>query len=259
MAQIVTLTTDFGRESVYVAQMKAVLLGINPRLTLVDVTHEIPPQDIHTAAWVLRQVVPTFPPQSIHLAVVDPGVGTDRACLCADLDGRLLIAPDNGLITYLAEVLPIRAIVRLENPTYRRPEVSATFHGRDVMAPAAAWLSLGVTLDQLGLAHSGFVRLSEGLIPTLSERQIRGRVVFVDRFGNLITNIEKRHLPATSNVTVMIGGQSVSGLARTYGERKPGELIALIDSLGYLEVAIVNGNAAQQTGLGVGASVVVSW
>ena len=232
MAQIVTLTTDFGRESIYVAQMKGVLLGINPHVTIVDVTHEIPPQDIQTGAWILRQVVPTFPRGSVHLAVVDPGVGTDRPCLCADLDGRYLIAPDNGLITYLAEVLPVRAIVRLENPAYRLPSVSATFHGRDVMAPAAAWLTLGVTLDQLGPAHSGFVRLPEGSAPTLSERQIHGRVVFVDRFGNLITNIEKGHLPATCNLTVTIGGQSVSGLARTHGERKPGELIALINSLG---------------------------
>jgi len=259
MSQIVTLTTDFGRESIYVAQMKGVLLGINPHVTIVDVTHEIPPQDIQTGAWILRQVVPTFPRGSVHLAVVDPGVGTDRPCLCADLDGRYLIAPDNGLITYLAEVLPVRAIVRLENPAYRLPSVSATFHGRDVMAPAAAWLTLGVALDQLGPAHSGPAKLPVELTPALSDRQIRGTVVFVDRFGNLITNIEKQCLPIGRNITVTIGGQRISGLARTYGERTPGELVALINSLGYVEIAIVNGNAAQQMGLGVGTPVVINW
>lgn len=259
MAQVVTLTTDFGRDSVYVAQMKAVLLRINPRLTIVDVTHEVPPQDIQTGAWILRQVVPSFSPRSFHLAVVDPGVGTNRPCLCADLGGRYLIAPDNGLITYVAEVLPIRAMVRLENPAYHLPKVSSTFHGRDIMAPAAAWLSLGVELDQLGPAHHGFVTLPHRLAPRVCKRQIHGRVIFVDRFGNLITNIEESHLPMSTDLTITIGGQTIHGMIKTYGERQSGEMVALINSLGYLEIAVVNGSAAQVTGLNVGASVLISW
>ncbi len=257
--QIVTLITDFGRESVYVAQMKAVLLSINRRLTIVDVTHEVPPQDIQTGAWVLRHVVPAFPPGSCHVAVVDPGVGTERPCLCAEMGGRYVIAPDNGLITYLAEVLPVNAMVRLENPAYRLPEVSATFHGRDVMAPAAAWLSLGVTLDQSGPAHHDPVVLPGEWRPTLTERQIRGRVVFVDRFGNLITNIEKTHLPPDRAVTVTVGEHVIPGLIRTYGHRASGEVVALINSQGYVEVAVVNGSAAEVMGLGVGTPVVISW
>jgi hypothetical protein len=259
MAQVVTLTTDFGRESVYVAQMKAVLLGINPRLTIVDVTHEIPPQDIQAGAWILRQIVPRFPPGSFHLAVVDPGVGTNRPCLCANLDGRYLIAPDNGLMTYVAEVLPIRAMVRLENPVYRLPKVSATFHGRDIMAPAAAWLSLGVTLDQLGPPHHTWVTLPEGSTPILAERQIHGRIVSVDRFGNLITNIEPTQLPAGVDMTITVGGITIHGMIKTYGERQSGEVVALINSLGYLEIAVVNGSASQMTGLNVGAPVLITW
>lgn len=259
MAQVVTLTTDFGRESVYVAQMKAVLLGINPRLTIVDVTHEVPPQDIQAGAWILRQIVPRFPPGSFHLAVVDPGVGTNRPCLCANLDGRYLIAPDNGLMTYVAEVLPIRAIVRLENPVYRLPKVSATFHGRDIMAPAAAWLSLGVTLDQLGPPHHTWVTLPEGLTPIIAERQIHGRIVSVDRFGNLITNIEPTQLPAGVDMTITVGGITIHGMIKFYGERQSGEVVALINSLGYLEIAVVNGSASQMTGLNVGEPVLITW
>ncbi|MGQ9503372.1 MAG: SAM hydrolase/SAM-dependent halogenase family protein [Thermogutta sp.] len=259
MAQVVTLTTDFGWGSIYVAQMKAVLLGINRRLTVVDVTHEIPPQDIEAGAWVLRQVVPAFPQGSFHLAVVDPGVGTDRPCLCADLDGRYLVAPDNGLISYIAEVLPVRAIVRLENPAYRLPQVSATFHGRDIMAPAVGWLSLGIPMEQLGPVHSAAARLPARFAPTIFERQICGRVVFVDRFGNLITNIEQAHLPADVGITLTIGGKTIAGMVRTYGECHPGELVALVNSLGYVEIAVVNGNAAQTLRLNVGSSVTVTW
>ncbi|MGQ9761976.1 MAG: SAM hydrolase/SAM-dependent halogenase family protein [Thermogutta sp.] len=256
---MVTLTTDFGWGSIYVAQMKAVLLGINRRLTVVDVTHEIPPQDIEAGAWVLRQVVPAFPQGSFHLAVVDPGVGTDRPCLCADLDGRYLVAPDNGLISYIAEVLPVRAIVRLENPAYRLPQVSATFHGRDIMAPAVGWLSLGIPMEQLGPVHSAAARLPARFAPTIFERQICGRVVFVDRFGNLITNIEQAHLPADVGITLTIGGKTIAGMVRTYGECHPGELVALVNSLGYVEIAVVNGNAAQTLRLNVGSSVTVTW
>ncbi|HOA51863.1 MAG: SAM-dependent chlorinase/fluorinase [Thermogutta sp.] len=259
MTQIVTLITDFGWESVYVAQMKAVLLSINRRLTIVDVTHEIPPQDVQAGALVLRHVVPSFPPGSCHVAVVDPGVGTQRPCLCADMGGRYVVAPDNGLITYLAEVLPVNVMVRLENPAYRLPEVSATFHGRDVMAPAAAWLSLGVTLEQLGPVHHAPVLLPEGWKPLVTERQIRGKVVLVDRFGNLITNIEKTHLSPDRTVTVSIGEYVIPGLVRTYGHRTSGEVVALINSQGYVEVAVVNGSAAEVTGLGVGTPVVITW
>lgn len=259
MRCILTLTSDFGRDSIYVAQMKAVLLSINPHLTLLDITHEIPPQDVAAGAWVLRQVIPAFPPQSIHLAVVDPGVGTLRSCLAADLQGRYVIAPDNGLISLAAQRLEVRKMVRLEAAAYRRPVVSNTFHGRDIMAPAAAWLSLGTPLECLGPLHHEYAVLAERFSPSRESRRLVGKVLFVDRFGNLISNIQQGDLPETPHIIVSVAQHSVQGLTTTYGVKTPGELIALIDSQGYLEIAVVNGNAAQTLGVSVGSPVVVTW
>lgn len=259
MPSIVTLTTDFGRESIYVAQLKAVLLTINPRLVIVDVTHEIPPQDIFTGAWTVRHSVPYFPVGSLHLAVVDPGVGTSRACLAMDWEGRLVVAPDNGLLTLLCERARPRKIVRLENRAYFRPQISATFHGRDIMAPALAWLSLGVPLEALGPPLDELVRLPGRWQPEVREREVRGQIVFVDRFGNLVTNIEARYLPQDLRVTVRMGEIVVDHVGVTYGQHAPGELIALVDSQGYLEIAVVNGSAAERTRCGLGTPVVTSW
>ena len=259
MAPVVTLTTDFGRDSIYVAQLKAVLLSINPRLTVLDLTHEIPPQDVVGGAWILRHTVPYFPAGSFHLAVIDPGVGTERRCLAVDWEGRYIVAPDNGLLTFLFQSSPPRRAVWLENRAYFRAEVSSTFHGRDLMGPALAWLTHGVPLEELGPPAEKWVELSGDWQPRVGDREIQGRIVFIDRFGNLITNIRKDCWPRQVRPLIKVGAYQFTELSRTYGERAPGDLIALFGSQGYLEIAVVNGSAAEQTKLVVGTPVLVTW
>ncbi|MGB9687256.1 SAM-dependent chlorinase/fluorinase [Thermogutta sp.] len=259
MAPLVTLTTDFGRDSIYVAQLKAVLLSINPRLTLVDVTHEIPPQDVVSGAWILRHTVPYFPEGSFHLAVVDPGVGTARRCLAVDWESRYVVAPDNGLVTFLCQLSLPRKIVWIENRAYFRAEVSSTFHARDIMGPALAWLTQGVPLEELGPLTGEWVQLAGDWRPRITDREIEGRVVFVDRFGNLITNIEKNSWPKHATPVIKVGDHQFAEVSRTYGEHRPGDLIALFGSQGYLEIAVVNGSAAERTKLTVGTPVLVTW
>lgn len=259
MGALVTLTTDFGRDSIYVAQLKAVLLSINRRLTIVDVTHEIPPQDVVSGAWVLRHTVPYFPEGSFHLAVIDPGVGTERRCLAVDWEGRYIVAPDNGLLTFLYQLSAPRRAVRIENRAYFRAEVSSTFHGRDLMGPALAWLTHGIPIEELGPPAQKWVELSDDWRPRVGDREIQGRIVFVDRFGNLITNIGKDCWPQQVRPVIKAGDYQLAELSRTYGEHPPGSLIALFGSQGYLEIAVVNGSAAEQTKLTVGTPVLVTW
>jgi S-adenosylmethionine hydrolase len=250
------LTTDFGTGSAYAAQMKGVILSINPEAVLVDVTHAIPPQDIRQGALVLAEVTPRFPKSSIHVCVVDPGVGTGREIVCAEIAGRFYVAPDNGLLSRLAADDPAARIVALTNPAYWQASVSATFHGRDIMAPVAAHLSLGVGLDDLGhhVEREELVQLDWPQVRVEAGR-ITGAIIAIDAFGNLITNIVADVLPIAVNrnlVVVQCGGTTINGLTRTYGEREPGSCIALFGSGGNLEIAVVNGNAsaALQTKIG---------
>jgi S-adenosylmethionine hydrolase len=254
---LITLTTDFGEGSPYVAAMKGVVLSINPRARLLDLGHAIGPQDLRHAAFFLRSALPYFPAGTLHVIVVDPGVGTERAALYVEAGGQRLLVPDNGCWTPLARgaAEPPR-VRRLAEPRYWRPEVSATFHGRDVFAPAAAHLSLGVDPALVGPAVSDWVRL-EFPEPVLAPDRLSGEVVFVDNFGNLITNIPAAAYAdwAERPVRVAAGDREVTHRVRTYGEAAPGALVALTSSVGTLEVAIVQGNAARQLGLGTGAPV----
>lgn len=258
---IITLTTDFGHDSPYVAAMKAVILSINPDARIVDITHSVPPQDIRHGAIVLDDVAELFPAASIHVVVVDPGVGTDRAIVYARLAGQQFVAPDNGLLSLVAERHPPETIIALENRAYWREPVSATFHGRDIIAPAAGHLSLGLDPAKLGRRLD---RLSNFLWPTarqLSQR-LEGMVVAIDSFGNLITNVPGRMLsgrPTDERVTVVCGIYETSGVYRTYAEQPPGMFIALVGSTGRLELAIVGDNAAARLGIQVGTPVVVAW
>jgi S-adenosylmethionine hydrolase len=256
---LITLTTDFGQASPYVAALKGAILGVNPLVRILDLSHDIPAQDFRAASFFLASAIPYFPAGPIHVVVVDPGVGTDRALLYVEAGQHRLLAPDNGCWTELARHLdaPPR-VIRLNEPGYWRGPLSATFHGRDILAPVAAWLSLNLDPDRLGPRTTEWVDLRMPA-PELKPDYLKGEVVFVDRFGNLITNIPGQALAslAGSTLHVLVGNHHVSQVARAYGDAPPGTLIALVSSGGTLEVAVTQGNAARRLGVGVGERVEV--
>jgi len=269
---IITLTTDFGLDDPYVAAMKGVILSLNPAATIVDITHQVRPHQVAQAAFLLAQALPYFPRGTIHVVVVDPGVGTARRALAVATPEMLLVGPDNGALSAgLSEETRRRAgpgpgatevelaeghrAVALRRRRYMRKPVSDTFHGRDIFAPMAAHLSLGVELEALGPAVGKVRALPHFRARRLPDGTLEGRVVHVDRFGNVVTDVRAEDLPK-GRVEVSIGGQRIEGLARTY-EEEP-ELKALVGSAGYLEVAFRGGSAAYSLGVDVGAGVLVT-
>jgi S-adenosylmethionine hydrolase len=253
---IITLTTDFGTASPYAASMKGVVLGLNPAARLVDLTHQIPPQDVRHAAFFLAAAVPCFPPEAIHVVVVDPGVGGARVLLYVEVGGRRLLAPDNGCWTLL-EGAGSAHVIRLAEPRFWRQPVSATFHGRDILAPVAGHLSLGVDPAQLGPRFDEWVRLTWHE-PAASPEGLTGEVVFIDDYGNLITNIPGPAWAARPG-RVTVGDRPVERRVRSYVEALPGMAVALVSSFGLLEVAVPFGSAARQLAAVVGTPVVVTW
>jgi len=259
---IITLTTDFGGDSPYVAAMKGVILGINPQARLIDLTHQIPPQDVHHAAFFLAEAVPFFPAQAVHVVVVDPGVGSERSLLYVEASEHRLILPDNGAVTLLESRCPIKKARRLSEPRYWRNSVSATFHGRDMIAPAAAHLSLGLCAEQLGPSVESWVRLPSPEAARTSDGWC-GEVLFVDHFGNLLTNLPTQQLPDRPfplRISATAGGRAQEyrvRRVRAYGDGQAEELIALVSSGGWWEFAVVNGNAAQRLGVQRGSRVQV--
>lgn len=251
--RIITLLTDFGLTDAYVGIMKGVILTINPLARLVDLTHHIPPQDIVAGALALRSAVTYFSPHTIHVAVVDPGVGSQRPALVVDSEHGLLVGPDNGLLSLIGKR---RSIRRIENQTLFAQSVSSTFHGRDVFAPVAAHLSAGVGADAVGPLHSPMVELS---LPLASWREdtIEGEVIYVDGFGNLVTNIEAAALAAfpAGSLSTSVAGMGVIGPVATYATVAIGAALATIGSWNLLEIAVRNGNAAQHFAAGKGTSV----
>lgn len=235
------------------------ILSICPRARVVDVTHGVPPQDVRAGALILRQVVPYFPPGTIHVAVVDPGVGGKRRPVAVETDRAWLVGPDNGLLSLAAPPQSVRKVIHLTARRFFRHPVSRTFHGRDIFAPVAAHLAAGVDPTALGRSVRGLARAPVGR-PTRRGRQLQGEVVYVDRFGNLVTNIgedDLRGFPRTG-LSVSIGGACLRGLAGTYASARRGRLLALIDSWGLLEIAVREGSAAQVLGAGVGTPVTVA-
>jgi len=259
--QIVTLTTDFGGGSPYVAQMKGVILSINPDAVLADITHDIPPQNVRQGALVLEEVTHRFPQGTIHVAVVDPGVGTERKIVCAQIAGHYYVAPDNGLLSSVALMESPTQIVSLTNHDYWLPEISRTFHGRDIMAPVAAHLSLGTPMEQFGQPINELTML-DWPQPKTEANRITGEVIAIDSFGNLISNITTEPLTAvddSSSVAVTCAGETTHGIVETYAQRPSESLVALIGSAGKLEVAVVAGNAAQKLSAKVGDTITVTW
>ena len=266
----IALLTDFGQQDIYVGVMKAVMRGICPSVEFIDLTHAIPPQSVRGGAIALRNSYSYFPAETIFLVIVDPGVGSARRPVAVHAGAYTFVAPDNGVLSYtLAEIGGKQTAVVLENPSYRRQDVSATFHGRDVFAPAAAYLARGeVTLHQLGrIIHE----LAELPTPTLQVegKHISGEVTHIDHFGNIITSIgEMRWVDESrlvisiagqmsarliaDDITVRIGGETIYGILHAYHEIGRGELMAQIDSNGYLEIAVNQGDAARRLKVTIG-------
>lgn len=257
---VIVLLTDFGQRDHYVGVMKGVVLGICPEATLVDLSHDIPAQDVAAGARELAAAYRYFPAGAVFLAVVDPGVGSGRRALAAEAAGYTFVGPDNGLLSLVFREHAPSRLVALTDPQFARPEVSPTFEGRDRFAPAAAWIAAGVDIARLGLAVDTWVRAAVAE-PQVIGRDIAGEVVRVDRFGNLVTNIDRRLLGAFTvpgDVRIEVAGRTLAGLVMTYAEAPEGALCALIGSTGDLEIACAGGSAAQVLGAGRGAAVRVS-
>lgn len=233
--------------------MKGVILGICPEAPIVDISHEINPQDVSAASFILANSVDFFPQGTIHLAVVDPGVGSDRRVLCVSSNGHFFVAPDNGILKYIL-ARQEHVVINVSNSEYFLPRVSYTFHGRDIFAPVAAHLAAGVDFRKLGEEIHDF---DPGELPQLEQygNEIKGEIVYVDRFGNLISNIpaDKLH----ENIRTRIRGSGITGLSTCYSDGHAGELIALIGSSGFLEVALNFGNASERLKCSEGEKIAV--
>jgi len=250
---IITLLTDFGSRDEYVGLMKGVILTINPSVTIVDITHQIDSQDIVQAAFSIHAAYQYFPEGSVHLLVVDPGVGTDRSLLAFKMRKQYFITPDNGILTLLFNEDAATRLVRLTNSNFFLDTVSPTFHGRDIIAPVGAHISRGVDLHQLGdeIIPANAVWL-ENIHPRITDTgEIAGTVVAVDHFGNLISNIDYQMLTQVeqtvhkNKIRIQIGSHTINGIYQTYENVGPSTALGLIGSRGYLEVAVNKGNAAR--------------
>jgi len=257
MRPVIALLSDFGARDHYAGTMKGVILGICPDVALVDLTHEIAPHDVLEGALQLGASYRYFPAGTIFLAVVDPGVGSARRGIAVETADYRFVAPDNGVLTVVFREAPPRRVVELSERRYARPTVTRTFEGRDRFAPAAAWLAKGTQLAALGRPVSDYQRLDIPIAEVRDETLI-GIVLLVDRFGNLVTNIDRRTFEAFTRhgpIRILAGGTAVERLVSTYAEIGPGEVCALFGSSDHLELAANSVSAAGALGLGRDAAV----
>ncbi len=259
---IITLLTDFGTGTEYAGLMKGVILSINPSAAIVDITHQIDSQDIVQAAFTICSSYKYFPDGTVHLIVVDPGVGSERSLLAVEMKKQFFIAPDNGVLTLLFNERKPTAVIRITNAKYFLESVSQTFHGRDIIAPVGAHLSVGLDVRKLGddICLQDAVHL-DNLGAHFSENgELVGKIVTVDNFGNLITNIdfnklEKIYRAGQDLIQIKIGSHVISGLSETYNSVQSNTSLALIGSRGYLEIAVNKDNAALVLNVEKGAEV----
>lgn len=257
-AKLITLITDFGHKDPFVGIMKGVIFGINPNASTIDLSHGIPPQDLMAAALVLRYAAPFFPSGTIHIAVVDPDVGSKRRPLLIGSEGCCFIGPDNGILSLALEGKKVSRMIELSNQSYHLKPTSATFHGRDIFAPVAAYLSLGVPPQDFGEPVNDFARLAWPQV-TKTKGALLGKVIYIDGFGNLITNIHDRDLSPfrAEKLTVSVAGVTIRGLAPHYSSGEEKSYAALINSWGLLEISAFMGNAQLLCGAKIGDAVSV--
>jgi S-adenosyl-L-methionine hydrolase (adenosine-forming) len=258
---LITLTTDFGTSDHLVAAMKGVILGINPGARIIDIQHHVAPYDLLDGALTIGSVYPYFPARTIHIVIVDPGVGTARRPLIVSADNQYFIAPDNGVLSMVYDRDP-NAVVRHVTASHNFLEpVSPTFHGRDVFAPVAAYLSKAWATESFGEEITDFTRFALPK-PKAAGDSLKAVVLHVDAFGNLMTNLRAEDLPettvATGKIKLQVGGKSVERFVATFGEGNPAEPVALIGSSGYVEIAVNKGNAAKALGASRGAELILT-
>lgn len=258
---IITLLTDFGAADHYVAAMKGIILQAAPKAVLVDITHQIAPQNLLQAAFVLRQTFEYFPAGTLHVVVIDPGVGTARPIIAAKYSGQFILAPDNGLVSLVHGDFVLEELRVVQNEALFRRSVSATFHGRDIIAPVAGHIAKAGRLTEVGPPTDKLALLSLPQAAIAPDGRIAGKIIYLDTFGNATTNITRQDLERAakrrSNLHVKTGLHDVGLLRRTYGDAPAGTPVAILGSANMLEIAVSHGNAAQQLGLSAGQDVIV--
>jgi S-adenosyl-L-methionine hydrolase (adenosine-forming) len=261
-APVITLLTDFGTADYFVAAMKGVILSRNPQACITDITHEIPPQDIEAGAFILLTACSFFPPGTIHVAVIDPGVGSSRKPILIEAGGQFFVGPDNGLFSYVCDRLPATRIFHLTNGKYFLEPVSQTFNGRDIFAPVAAALSTGIKPQELGTEITDYVRLKSLAPETSRNSEINARVIHIDRFGNCVTNITRIELSPeqiNAGATLRIKGKTIKSFRNYFNEKTASrdKIFAVWGSAGFLEIAAANQSAAKLLNIQRGDSVIV--
>ena len=255
---IITLLTDFGSSDYFVGAMKGVILSINPEATIVDITHEIPPQDIETGAFNLLSCYRDFPERTIHVAVVDPGVGSDRRAIVVECADQFFVGPDNGLFSWICEREGDWSATHVTTDKFRRKSVSNTFHGRDIFAPAAAALSSGHSRSEFGPALTDLVQLPSLVPATINENAVEGRIIHIDRFGNCVTNFTRQTFEsrgASTSWRITLNDREVTSFRNFFAESQPNEIFAISGSAGFIEICVRNDSAAKLLNVERGQSV----
>lgn len=260
--RLIALLTDFGEKDSYAGVMKGVIHRINPQARIIDLCHQVPPQDVQAAAFILSSSYKYFPRGTIHVIVVDPGVGSGRKIVCLKTLDYLFLAPDNGVLTFIGQKERIERTVEVSNHRYFLEEVGQTFQGRDIFAPVAAHLSQGLELTKLGpgISHIRELEISRA---HFSGERLEGEVIYIDRFGNLITNITRDHLKELEGkfpgkkVRIVIGGKEILEVNKFYAQSKPGKPLAILGSSNHLEISLNQGNAQGRLGLDKGEKITI--
>jgi S-adenosyl-L-methionine hydrolase (adenosine-forming) len=259
---IITLTTDYGADDHFVGVMKGVILGINPDVNIVDITHSVLAHDILDGALTIGSAYKHFPPRTVHVVVVDPGVGTERRPILVAGDQYYFVAPDNGVLSSVYDQSEALYVWHIISEHYFRQPVSNTFHGRDIFAPVGAWLTKSWQTSAFGEPITDFVRFGIPK-PKAAGHTVKGAVLRVDHFGNLVTNVTPEDVPALcgadGKVIIRIGNGQVSKVVQTYAQGTAGEVVGIIGSSGYLEISVNKGNASRTLAAGRGAEVTVEW
>ena len=258
---IITLLTDFGVKDTFIGVMKGVIWSIAPGVQIADLTHEISPQNVLEGALSIAEAVPFFPAGTEHICVVDPGVGTARRPMAAFIDGQYFVGPDNGLFSLLIDkgkdLTTPPVYIELNKPRFWLPQVSRSFHGRDIFAPMAAYLASGMSIEEMGDPFENPTCISIPA-PIKTAEGWQGQIMKVDHFGNLVTNLTQQQLPASGGVILHVGTTAITDFVTTFGTRPQGSLVSMIDSSGHLAISVVNGSAKELLGVITGESVKIT-